>query len=148
MIKYSADGQLIWVKHHNGSASNMDEPSTFAIDAQGNSYVVGISRNASYYLAMVTIKFSKDNPNQLEQLYSQNQLKFWPTITQGTIYMQSPSKETTIIEVFSTDGTLAYKNRLTSNHTVIHLINLENGLYYVKLSNKEASQISKIIVKK
>ncbi len=148
LIKYSADGQFIWVKYYNGSASGMDEPSTFTIDTNGNSYVVGISRNSSYYLEMVSIQFTPNNPNQLETLTAPTQLSVYPTITQGTIYLQSPMQETTIIEVFSTDGKLAYENNLPANQTLIQLNGLKNGLYYVKLSNQMTSHTSKIIVKK
>ena len=107
--------------------------------------MVGVSRNSSYYLEMVTIKFS-NNPTKLEPLTFSTQLSVYPTITQGTIYIQSPAQESTVIEVFSMDGRLAYKNKLAINQTLIKLNGLKNGLYYVKLSNQNTSQTSKIIV--
>lgn len=148
LIKYSPAGQFMWAKHYNGSASGMDEPSTFAIDTSGNSYVVGVSRNSSYYLEMVTIQFTAQNPNQLEPLNAAVQLSVWPTITKSTIYTQSPLLESTLLEVFSTDGTLAYKNVLAPNQSVIQVNGLKDGLYYVKLSNQSTSKTSRIIIKK
>lgn len=146
LIKYSSEGKLVWTKHYNGSASGMDEPSTFAIDGLGNAYVVGISRNSTNYLEMCTIKFSAGNPNQLESLHAQDQrLIVWPTITTGKIYLQSIFNEPALLEVFSADGMLAYKESLYPNQSEVLLNGLKSGIYFVRVSNKSNAQMGKIL---
>jgi uncharacterized delta-60 repeat protein len=63
-IKYSPDGNQLWVARYNGDANNNDDASVLVIDDSGNVYVTGESYDNSTYYDYVTIKYSPDG-NQL-----------------------------------------------------------------------------------
>lgn len=61
IVKYDADGNLLWVNHYNGSGSGMDEASALAIDGQGNLYVTGSSwGGSSTSYDYTTVKYDRD----------------------------------------------------------------------------------------
>jgi hypothetical protein len=74
--KYAAsDGTLLWSRTYNGpgiSYSNLDSPTSIAVDAAGNVIVTGISRNAvtsrsggTSFASKITIKVGNPNPNPI-----------------------------------------------------------------------------------
>jgi uncharacterized delta-60 repeat protein len=61
IVKYDADGNLLWVNHYNGSGNGIDEVAALTVDSQGNVYVTGLSwggsTNSHDY---ATVKYDRD----------------------------------------------------------------------------------------
>lgn len=58
-IKYSPDGNLIWIKHYNGPANGYDAAQSLAVDDSGNVYITGNHTTATG-LNCMTMKYSPD----------------------------------------------------------------------------------------
>ena len=56
-IKYSPDGQELWVQRYAGPGFSEDRPQALTVDGQGNIYVTGLSGQGSAY-DYVTVKYS------------------------------------------------------------------------------------------
>jgi uncharacterized delta-60 repeat protein len=63
-VKYSPDGNQLWVTHYNGPGNNLDSAYALAVDDSGNVYVTGSSHGSGTYEDYATIKYSPDG-NQL-----------------------------------------------------------------------------------
>jgi uncharacterized delta-60 repeat protein len=57
-VKYSPDGNTLWVRYYNGSANREDLPFDIAVDVNGNAYVTGWSTDSATGLDYLTIKYS------------------------------------------------------------------------------------------
>ncbi len=61
LIKYTADGEQLWVKSYNGPRNTRDVPSHLALDNQGNAYITGYSNGLGQAATdFCTIKYSPD----------------------------------------------------------------------------------------
>ncbi len=58
-IKYSPNGQRLWLRRYNGPGNSSAEPSAIAVDGLGNVYVTGLSY-VNGTSAYTTIKYSPD----------------------------------------------------------------------------------------
>jgi uncharacterized delta-60 repeat protein len=58
-IKYSSDGDSLWVMRYNGSGNQEDQVSGLAVDDFGNVYVTGVSYGSGTFDDFVTIKYSQ-----------------------------------------------------------------------------------------
>lgn len=58
-IKYSPDGDVLWVKHYDGPANGYDAGQSIAVDADGNAYVTG-NHTTNTGLDCATLKYSTD----------------------------------------------------------------------------------------
>ena len=69
-LKYSDEGELLWVKNYNLAGYN-DVATAAVIDEQGSIYVAGSSNSEVAYLAYdyVTIKYDPDGGQQWLQIY-------------------------------------------------------------------------------
>jgi len=56
-IRYSADGDTVWVRRYNGPQNNWDQAHALALDASGNIYVTGESRGLVSSPDYATIKY-------------------------------------------------------------------------------------------
>jgi uncharacterized delta-60 repeat protein len=63
-IKYSPDGNQLWVARYNGPANDYDSAVALAVDNAGNVYVTGESWGSGTYDDYATVKYSSDG-NQL-----------------------------------------------------------------------------------
>ncbi|MFH1734816.1 MAG: SBBP repeat-containing protein [bacterium] len=62
-IKYSTDGDVLWVRHYDAQVNESDSPSDICADAEGNVYVTGRSNNGSGSLSgydFLTIRYDAD----------------------------------------------------------------------------------------
>ena len=69
-IKYSSAGALQWASIFNGTGSSIDEAAALAVDASGNVYVTGQSRNATGNDDYATIKFNSAGVRQWTAIYN------------------------------------------------------------------------------
>ena len=57
-IKYSPQGEIVWVRHYNGPANGTDYSEDIAVDEAGCVYVTGFSEDSATYRDYTTIKYS------------------------------------------------------------------------------------------
>jgi len=104
LIKYSTTGDHLWTKYYNGSASEMDEPLTFDIDASNNAYVIINSRNSNFYIDMATVQFTPTAiPTSIPELSNSNLISVYPNPSQGIIYINETFNNTTNFNVYSSE---------------------------------------------
>ncbi len=97
-VKYTPDGNELWVARYNGDANNYDSAYALAVDNSGNVYVTGRSyggSGTSYDYA--TVKYSPDG-NQLwvrryngPVIYSQDGAKALAVDNSGNVYVTGSS---------------------------------------------------------
>jgi len=63
-IKYSSEGNQEWVARYNGIGNNWDEATALALDASGNIYVTGKSKDLNGKHDYVTIKYNNSGVEQ------------------------------------------------------------------------------------
>ncbi len=68
-IKYSPGGQLQWVARFDGTTKMEDDANAIAIDADGNTYVAGLSGHSSPVPDMATIKYNSNGVLQWVAYY-------------------------------------------------------------------------------
>ena len=56
-IKYSPNGDTIWVRRYNGTGNNLDEPFAIKVDTAGNVYIAGRSYGGATFFDYATIKY-------------------------------------------------------------------------------------------
>ncbi|MDP3025232.1 MAG: SBBP repeat-containing protein [candidate division Zixibacteria bacterium] len=59
-FKYSADGDLVWLKRYSGAGCNYDQPNALGVDGTGHLYVTGLSFNDQTGSDYLTIKYQPD----------------------------------------------------------------------------------------
>jgi hypothetical protein len=64
-VKYSPDGEQLWVQYYAAPGSGEDKARAIALDTAGNVYVAGSSSGGASGLDYVTIKYSKDGSGAL-----------------------------------------------------------------------------------
>jgi len=69
-IKYSQDGQELWVRRYNGPANDHEFPTALALDSRGNVYVTGCSTSAETGTDIITIKYDPDGQEQWIRPYA------------------------------------------------------------------------------
>ncbi len=57
-IKYTTNGDTLWVRRYNGTANDYDQPSALIVDDSGNVYVTGESVGSGTSSDYLTIKYS------------------------------------------------------------------------------------------
>ncbi len=60
LLKYDSDGDDLWVRTYNGSANSYDGGYGVAVDAEGNSYVVGRESKTGEYTNIFLRKYDED----------------------------------------------------------------------------------------
>lgn len=73
LIKYSPQGQLIWAKSYNGSASLNDEGKGLSIDSDGNIFVVGFAEVAGKSTDIAILKYSPDGDSLWAKYYRKSE---------------------------------------------------------------------------
>ncbi|MDO9152280.1 MAG: hypothetical protein Q7U47_00960 [Paludibacter sp.] len=109
LIKYSTRGEYRWTKRYNGSLTQMDEPTTHAIDMNDNIYVAACLRNSNYYIDMATEKFTPNVFSGLNENSIKNSLDLYPNPFRGLFEFKSINDKTTI-NVYSPTGVMSIHN--------------------------------------
>jgi uncharacterized delta-60 repeat protein len=63
-IKYSPDGESLWVRRYNGTANGADWANAIAVDSDNNVYVTGYSQDPTNDYDFVTVKYDADGNQQ------------------------------------------------------------------------------------
>ena len=69
-IKYSSNGDVLWVRRYDGPASDYDQANAVAVDKNNNIYVVGSSVGSGTVDDYVTIKYRSDGGTQWVRSYN------------------------------------------------------------------------------
>jgi uncharacterized delta-60 repeat protein len=102
-IKYDSSGVEQWVQIYNGPANIADEAWSIAVDANGNSYVVGYSHGPTSGSDLTSIKYDTDGVQQWVQAYDSpahgTDSGFDITLdSQGNVYVTGASGSGTAID--------------------------------------------------
>jgi len=95
-IKYSPDGEELWVRRYNGPGNSVDEAVAIALDVQGNVYVAGSSVGIGTDVDYATIKYSPDGEELWAARYN-GPANGWDRATamaldaQGNVYVTGTS---------------------------------------------------------
>ncbi len=69
-VKYSSSGTQLWEAVYDGAAGQYDEPNGLTVDGDGNVYVTGMTRNASFYYDIAVIKYNSAGIIQWTQVWA------------------------------------------------------------------------------
>lgn len=70
LIKYSADGDMIWVTFYNGPGDSTDVPAALVLDDSGNAYVTGRSWGSSGNFDYATVKYAPNGDTLWTRRYN------------------------------------------------------------------------------
>jgi|GEM_PF-3139149 len=147
LIKYSGTGNHLWTKQYKDSPSLMDYPTTFTIDAANNIYAVISSRNNSYYFDMATVKFTATSTGLLPVKSELQEMSIYPNPSTGTFYVDGKNGDR-IVTVYSSNGLKIFQTELPAADKSIHLEDMPNGLYFIKLEGNGISAYTKIMIRR
>lgn len=71
-VKYSSEGDVLWVQRYNGPDDNWDAAWDLALDSSGNAYVTGVSYGSDFF-DYVTIKYSPSGAQEWVARYDEAQ---------------------------------------------------------------------------
>jgi len=96
-LKYDSNGTQVWARRFNGSASGDDLASAIAVDAKGNVFVTGKSRNASTNFQYATVKYDQAGNQLWVQTYAgpagtEDDPNSLAVDTEGNVYVTGQSK--------------------------------------------------------
>lgn len=149
MLKYTPEGEPVWTKHYNGSASQLDEPISFDIDESNNAYILINSRNSDYYFDMATVQFtSTETETSIANISKTNDVLIYPNPSSGTINFLNKTDNFSSLKIFSVNGTLVFQKNLQEDDNNINVEHLSNGIYFIELKCNNTNQISKLIIQK
>jgi hypothetical protein len=148
LIKYSSAGNHLWTKYYNGSASQMDEPIAFGIDATNSVYIAANSRNSNFYMELATIKFTPNSPTSINSNEFYNYLQVYPNPSCGSVNFIPFKSKSLSLKVFSNIGQLVHSERVVEGQGNINLNHLPNGIYSMVFSNLHQRFYSKIVIQK
>lgn len=69
-IKYSPDGETLWVRRYNGIGDSSDEATALAVDGNGNVYVTGYSQGSGTSYDYLTIKYAPNGDTLWTRRYN------------------------------------------------------------------------------
>ena len=96
-IKYTSDGDSLWVRFYNGPGGSVDSPTDMAIDTIGNIYITGSSIGADFsgYPDYATIKYNSNGDSAWVQFYNAANLEDVPGAiavdNSGNVYVTGTS---------------------------------------------------------
>jgi len=82
VLKYAANGTLLWTATHNGASNGHDVPVAVGVDGSGNVYVSGGSENGTALVDYCTIKYNSNGNQQWISHYDYNNLYDAPVALQ------------------------------------------------------------------
>ena len=69
-IKYNSTGDSLWVARFNNTSATNEIPYGFAVDAQGNALIAGLTQRAATGIDYVTVKYNTNGTEQWHTFYS------------------------------------------------------------------------------
>ncbi len=82
----------------------------------------------------------------LSVLLPSNELKVYPVPTRNNVFIEFPSKETGLVEIFNSQGMKIGEQNATGGSLSLQVSNLSNGVYFIKTRNRQGILTSRFIV--
>jgi hypothetical protein len=144
LVKYNGDGEHQWSQYYNGSPTQMDEPLSFCLDNQGNSYMILNSRNVGYYFDMVTVKLLNQS-GQLSPMFNSNvDISVYPNPAHSDFFIENTTSDRIEIKIYSVEGKCVYQTVSTDNLIQIYVDDLHEGCYVLELFTGNSLQSKKL----
>lgn len=138
-IKYSPDGEELWVIRHSGPAGLDDEGTGIALDPEGNVYVTGFSTTDTHR-DYITIKYEQTLGLEESQSEFQAHVRVFPkpVTTSAMVKVAIPGPAECLVQVFSIDGRLVetvHRGVMPGGeHTLAwYPSGMASGLYFVRV---------------
>lgn len=125
-IKYSANGEQIWVRRYNGLGNSDDSANAIAVDSSGNVYVTGASVGSGTSSDYATIKYDTNGTQLWVKRYNEANLddsaNALAVDNSGNVYVtgasvgSSTSSDYALIK-YSSNGTVLWVKRYDNKST-------------------------------
>ena len=161
-IKYDEDGNELWSKAYNFSASSKDVPQAMAVDKQGHLFIAGSSSGAGTKDDVATVKFLNDGSLAWHRRYNgsgdstdtANDIAIdshGNIIVAGTSISAKNKSEITILK-YSNDGDVlwekSYSDNDPANHQAVALALDHDDNIYITGTKSSDQTIDEIVVLK
>ncbi|MBA7557665.1 hypothetical protein ES705_50431 [subsurface metagenome] len=156
IAKYTADGNLDWVKTMQGNETSNNWISSVAVYKTSNVFVGGFFGD---YLSIDDNELS--SPNRygfitmfgdyiagFKEVYNRENKGFYiyPNPSNGLVTFNSNLKLDNKIELLNVTGQIVHSVNITSKNQQIDLTNLAKGVYFIKVRNDKYSETETLII--
>jgi hypothetical protein len=153
VAKYDFNGTVLWAKSFGGTS--YDEGVSVALDAPGNACVTGYfySSPIAFGSDKLTNKGSGDmflaklsSPTGINEVEKSMNISIFPNPSTDKITIETPAeKEGSTITIANIRGQVLLKHKANKSITTIDVSTLPDGIYIVKMVNKNRVHVGKFI---
>jgi uncharacterized delta-60 repeat protein len=116
IVKYNADGDTVWVRRYDGTASGDDQPWDLQVDTAGNVYVTGQSTVAGRGYDYATVKYNADGDTVWVRYYDgpdsgDDVARALQVDTHANVYVTGTSGSDFITVKYSAEGATLWVRR-------------------------------------